>query len=287
MARRENRRDRLVSQPEWESIAGVGWADRIMELELSDRFHSKQGRSIVRWTVTNLGNPCVVYLKRHYKLPRWMSWARRYLPNKDFSPGLQEYHHLQWAVKQGIPVPKALAAGEFQGENGQLQGFIAIAELTDMIGLHEAIPEAERKLSPEDFRWWKHGLFAELARLSHLFHDRNAYHQDWYLCHFYIPQRMCDTPPAEWQGQVFVIDFHRLRTGPILGFQSRMKDLAQLQYSAIWPGVTAEDRQHFWKIYSKSLPRIYRKLLRWGIEIKMALYRRNHRRAERRKHAHT
>jgi hypothetical protein len=27
--------------------------------------------------------------------------------------------------------------------------------------------------------------------------------------------------------------------------------------------------------------------LRWGIEIKMALYRRNHRRAERRKHAHT
>ena len=73
-------------------------------------------------------------------------------PNKARSPGLQEWEHLEWAEKQGLPVPRAMAAGELIGPHGKLQSFIAIAELTDMLPLHEAVPLASQSLDEQHSR---------------------------------------------------------------------------------------------------------------------------------------
>ena len=43
-----------------------------MQVEVTDRFSAKQGRSTGRWVLQAGGSRLVVYLKRHYQLPWWL-----------------------------------------------------------------------------------------------------------------------------------------------------------------------------------------------------------------------
>src|SRR5439155_11774385 len=104
---------RLRQRADWLPFVGPQWADRIMGLVLHDRFHTKQGRSIVRWVLWHEDRRLTVYLKRHYRLPRWRGLLATVWPDAGWSPGVQEWQHLEWARARGMPVPAAVAAGEF------------------------------------------------------------------------------------------------------------------------------------------------------------------------------
>jgi heptose I phosphotransferase len=241
---------RIIWQaPEWPRVAGPDWADRIMQVEVTDRLHVKQGRSIARWTLTQNGKQTVVFLKRHYRLPGLSGWLAAFFHWREWSPAGQEWHHLQWVAQAGVPVPRALAAGEFVGPWGRLRSFIAIQELDDMLPLHEAIPLACRKLSPRAFQEWKAGLIAEMVRLVRRLHDRHRFHQDLYLCHFYLARLHIENSVANWNGKLFLIDFHRLTHRRFTAIFGRVKDLAQLLYSTRVEGVTARDCLRFWRQY--------------------------------------
>ena len=115
----------------------------MLTLDVPDREHRKQGRAIGRWTLTaEDGRTLVVYLKRHFELPRRHGWLAKLLPGRAWSPGLQEWDNLQRAAAAGLPVPRAVAAGEWRGPGGRLQSFLAVEELADQWPLHEAIPLA-------------------------------------------------------------------------------------------------------------------------------------------------
>lgn len=236
--------------PGWDDFAGPGWQDRIMAERVPDREHVKQGRSIGRWTLTSGGRTLVVYLKRHFQLPRRHGWFAALFPGRAWSPGLEEWEHLAWAKAHGFPVPRAVAAGELLGPWGRLQSFLAVEELDDQLALHEAIPLAESELDADSFARWKRGLLAELARLCRELHRRRTFHQDLYLCHFYVARADVLAPPEEWSGRVTMIDLHRLARHRVGGAWWQAKDLGQLLYSTFdVPGVTACDRARFWKLY--------------------------------------
>jgi hypothetical protein len=127
---------------DWDHFAGDGWEERIMSEPVTDRFHQKQGRSIGRNVYVNGSRKLSVYLKRHYRLPRWCGFLATLFPDHAWSPGLQEWEHLRWAAVQGIPVPRPVAAGQMVGPWFQLRGFLAVEELHGMLPLHEAIPLA-------------------------------------------------------------------------------------------------------------------------------------------------
>ena len=236
----------IVSDPEWDAVAGEGWADRIMSEVVTDRLHEKQGRSIARWTLTNEERTTVVYLKRHYVLPRRLGLLARLFPSRVWSPGLQEWHHLCNAREIGLPVPRPMAAGEILLPGGRLQSFLAVEELTGMSPLHLAVPMAYHALESERFHRWKKGLAAEMARLTVQLHGRSYFHKDLYFCHFYIPDELTTRVPEEWQGAVRMIDFHRLARHRVGSLWWRVKDLAQLLYSSEVEGVTDRDRLRFW-----------------------------------------
>jgi heptose I phosphotransferase len=247
---------RSWAHPDWESVAGPDSAGRIMQTQVTDRFHAKQGRSTGRWVLQTAGRRLAVYLKRHYRLPFWHGWLAALWPGGDWSPAMQEYAHLEWARQQGVPVPATVAAGEFIGPWGRLQSFLAVEELTDMLPLHEAIPEARRRLGADEFRRWKRGLVAELARLARLLHDRRHFHKDLYLCHFFVRRGdLGHVPEAGWRGQVWLIDLHRLTHHPWTWWLWVLKDLAQLLYSSEVPGVDVRDQITFWKHYRGPGPR--------------------------------
>jgi heptose I phosphotransferase len=268
--RRLTRGRRLVRHdPDWPAFAGPGWADRVMAESVPDRFHAKQGRSIGRWTLSHDGRTLVVYLKRHYVLPRRHGLLAAIRPSRAWSPGLQEWEHLNWARANGFPVPRTPAVGELLDPWGRLQSFLAVEELPDMLPLHEAIPLAQRRLPAAKFARWKRGLIAELARLARELHRRSAFHQDLYLCHFYVADADCAAVPAAWPGRVFMIDFHRLARRRLGRRWWQAKDLAQLLYSTFGvPGVTPRDRARFWKLYhaGASAPRWLRSLAVWKAE---------------------
>jgi len=238
----------VSAQPDWGRFAGPGWADRIMAVMVTDQFHAKQGRSTARWELHAPEGRLVVFLKRHYRLAWWRGLLAALFPNHGWSPAAQEWRHLGWARAEGLPVPRAVAAGERIGPWGRLQSFLAVEELTGMLPLHEAIPAAAARLSRREFARWKRGLTHELARLTRALHDRRHFHKDLYLCHFFIREEDTHAVP-EWRGRVSLIDLHRLAHHPWTWRLWQAKDLGQLLFSADLEGITARDRLRFWRAY--------------------------------------
>jgi hypothetical protein len=271
---------RLVQRPEWEEFAGTGWIDRIMGTPVTDRFNIKQGRSTGRWVLVTDGaagaptQELTVYLKRHHSLPWWHGWLAALWPRGNWSSALQEWEHLEWARRQGVPVPEGIVAGEFIGPRGRLQSFLAVRELTGMLPLHEAIPLAAQRLDAVTFVRWKRGLVTEVARLARLLHDRRRFHKDFYLCHFFIDAADLDHVPTGWRERVYLIDLHRLAQHRWTWWLWQMKDLAQLLYSSEIPGVDVRDRLFFWRAYRErgSAP-LYDRWLRYWIVLKWRRYR--------------
>lgn len=220
-----------------------------MAVEVRDRFHAKQGRTIARYTLTRDGRTLVVYLKRHYRHSARRGWLAAVFPSRAWSDGLCEWTHLEQAEGLGIPVPPAMAAAQWVGPRGRLQSLLASAELTDQLALHEAIPLASRTLPPEAFDLWKRGLIAEMVRLSKRMHDRKWFHQDLYLCHFYVAVADIENPPPSWAGRATMIDFHRFGRHRVQSLRYRVKDLAQLLFSSEVEGVTPRDRVRFARAY--------------------------------------
>jgi heptose I phosphotransferase len=244
-----------------------------MQVAVTDRYHAKQGRSIGRWILTTNGRRLIVYLKRHYRLPWWSGLLALLRPGRGWSPAAHEWDHLEWASANGLPVPSAAACGEQIGPWGRLQSFLAVEELTGMIALHEAIPAAAERLDGANFSRWKCGLAAEMARIVRAFHDRNHFHKDLYLCHFYIADEDTRRVP-DWTGRVRIIDLHRLGHHRWTRAWWRAKDLGQLLYSSDVVGVTDRDRLRFWRRYHEVEPaRRPARWLRWATELRARRYR--------------
>ncbi len=224
-----------------------------MQAAVTDHFHAKQGRSTGRWILQANGRRLSVYLKRHYRLPWWRGLLAALFPRVGWSPALQEWRHLQWARREGLPVPAAVAAGEYIGPWGRFQSFLAVEELTNMLPLHEAIPEAADRLDAAAFRRWKRGLTHEMVRLVQELHQRRRFHKDLYLCHFYIHRSDIVAPPdgqvPQFAGRLHLIDLHRLGHHPWTWRRWQAKDLGQLLFSSEVRGVDARDRLRFWRGY--------------------------------------
>jgi heptose I phosphotransferase len=275
---------RLIEPSDAPAFAATADAEKVLDLTVTDRFHTKQGRSTARHVLPTPTGDVTVYLKRHYRLPRRHGILATLFPKAGWSPAMHEWQHLQWARSQGLPVPRPVAAAEYIGPWGRLRSFLAVEELTDMLPLHLAIPAAAAQLPAAVFARWKRSLVIELARLARALHDRRYFHKDLYLCHFYIHRDHTLSLPGDWTGRVFMIDFHRLQrhrwTWPL--WQS--KDLAELLFSSEIVGVTARDRIRFWRAYVGTRRHgFFVALLRRLILFKWHLYQRHNRKLDRRK----
>ena len=275
---------RVRQRSDWADLVGADWPDRIMDAAVTDRFHSKQGRSTGRLILHGEGPDAqrlAVYVKRHHRLPWWKGLLAALLPRSSSFPAFQEWDHLEWARSVGVPVPNVVAAAEYVGPWGRLCSFLAVEELTDMVPINEAVPLAQSRLRPADFRRWKRGLIDEMARLTRLLHDRRRFHKDLYLCHFYVARADAGVAEPAWRGRVFLIDLHRLGCHPWTYPWWRMKDLAQLLYSTEMPGIDGRDRLYFWRRYREPGPR--RTSDRWLVRLVLYKWGRYRRHNERRK----
>lgn len=220
---------------------------RVMSLNSSDRFHAKQGRSTAR---VRFDSGLSIYLKRHQRLPwrtRLLAWLS---PGRCQTPAGEEWRHLEIARSLGIPVPDTVAAGEWIGPKGQLSGYLAVAELVGHEALNEAVPALAETLAPETFERWKRHLIPRLAVLTARLHGARMFHQDLYLCHYFLDTARDDFSRVP---RIVLIDLHRLTSARWLPSRPQVKDLAQLLFSTDGvAGVNARDIQRFWMHYKRA-----------------------------------
>ena len=213
----------------------------VMQWQLTDRYHAKQGRSTARVRLDAPGGPLSVYLKRHHRLPWLTRLAATLDPAGHRAPAAAEWAHLERVRALGIAVPEVVAVGERIGPWGRVQGYLMVAELTGWLPLHEAIPARKAALDPRHFAAWKRALAAELAAIAATLHRARAFHKDFYLCHVFLD-------PAG--RRLALIDLHRLGEHRLTAFRWRWKDLGQLLFSTCGvDGIDDRDRLRFWKAY--------------------------------------
>ena len=223
--------------------------DLLADLRPTDNYVEKQGRSTGRYHLASPSGQVAVYVKKYLRLP-W--WLRRFVPLRLF-PGPAEWLRLQQAEQLGILVPTAVATGA--DRHHRCGSFLAIRELTGFLPLHQVLarPLDSATLSPSQ----KRALLRRVAEIARRLHTAHLYHRDLYLCHFFLRP----DPQVPDGFELALIDFTRLKHSGRERW--RIKDLAQLSFSADQPDVSRTDRLRFLKHYLglRHLDRSARRLL--------------------------
>jgi exopolyphosphatase/pppGpp-phosphohydrolase len=93
----------------------------------------------------------------------------------------------------------------------------------------------------------KRNLIAQLANLTQRMHGEGFQHQDFYLCHILANPGFSDNPV------LYIVDLHRVRRRQKNKQRWRIKDLAELNYSASQKFISRTDRLRFMKHYDPFL----------------------------------
>ncbi|GBD35565.1 Lipopolysaccharide core biosynthesis protein RfaG [bacterium HR36] len=230
----------------WRRYFGAVSVQEVLRFSVREIVSSKQGRSVGKLEAHSSDGSLTVFLKRHYRLPWWQRITSLFCPGR--SSAMQEWDNLRWADAAGFCVPEALAVGEQIGPGLQLQSYLAVRELANMLPLHQAIPRAWQALAPEEFRKWKTALLSELGRIVRRLHEARRFHKDLYLCHFFIAAD-CLHAGADLRQRIYLIDLHRMRYHRFLLWRWRIKDLAQLAFSMSVAGLGTADWRVFFRAY--------------------------------------
>jgi heptose I phosphotransferase len=245
-------------------------------------FHYKQGRCISYRYLYHNDNVLTVFIKRHYTSPWYIRLLAYIYPNKSWSAGLREWEWLCWARQRGWLVPRPLAAGQYIGPGLQLRSFLIVQELGDTTPLHEAIPYAARHLSPDCYKRWKCLIFDEVVRIVSEMHKNRCYHNDLYICHFFISNSSINGYSQDVNFNLYLIDFHRFVQTRFSSIWKQSKDLAQLFFSLKINHIDSNDITSLWNMYSRrmGLNKFYSKLLYGLVKFRVHLYKRHEARRE-------
>jgi len=263
---------RTETTPAWNSAVGAGFVDTIMDWDVSDDFHAKQGRSTGRLVLNQ--DDLVVYLKRHWQLSWWNRLLACLFPAGKWTPAMLEWQNLQLAQREGFAVPEPLAVGQCIGPGLRLQSFLVIRELTGMLPLHQAIPLALSIMPETVFTRWKQHLLAQVADIARRLHARCFFHKDLYLCHFYVDQpQATDHLP----GPLKLIDLHRFGYHRLTAWRWQIKDMAQLLFSTLGvAGLDNRDREWILEAYrGNARPTVYDDWLAAAVRSKARRYARH------------
>lgn len=168
--------------------------------------------------------------------------------------GAESDAHHEWTTLQavsaaGVAVPAPVAVGRHGGRS-----LLAMAAIEDCIELCFRVLEPK----PTATEW--RAYVEQLADTTRTLHTLGWSHQDLYLAHFLVPLK--DVRP------LWLLDWHRARQRLPFPWLWRMKDLAQLEYSAQAAHIARGWRLRFWRRYLGRNPTWRDRWLEWAIRWK-------------------
>ncbi|MEO1999111.1 MAG: lipopolysaccharide kinase InaA family protein [Planctomycetaceae bacterium] len=178
------------------------------------------------------GGLCCYYLKRH----RRSSWREYIKPllrlTRPILGARNEWEAILAFHRAGIPTMTPVA----YGTSGN-QSLLLTAALDACDCLANRLPEWEQ---PDSHTRIPRQILLDVAHTTRSMHGANLHHQDFYLYHLLVRRE-------QTAGEIVVIDLGRARWLPRLGPRWIVKDLAQLNYSAL--RISRTDRLRFLRAY--------------------------------------
>jgi hypothetical protein len=190
-----------------------------------------------------------LFLKR-YEHPPVLAQLKNWLSaKKRVSCGFAEFDAARKLAAMGINTPRVVAWGQQWGRVFEKRSFVMMEEVPEGESLERRLPgffDPSAVSSgpncgpetPENLKM-RRRFVEQLAAFVRKFHDTGYRHRDLYLCHVF---RTAD-------GRFFLIDLARVFKPMLLGALYRVKDVAQLHYSAPAKYVSRTDRLRFLRAY--------------------------------------
>ena len=183
-----------------------------------------------------------LFLKRYERPPiiiqlkNWLNhWKRKSLAASDFEPA-------ELLAKSGIGVPKTIAHGQRWGKIFEKRSFVITEEIADAQSLEKKLPDCFNGPATKENLNLRKIFVISLAKFIREFHETGFRHRDLYLCHIFYKNN----------GQFYLIDLARAFRPCLLSNRFRIKDIAQLYYSAPGEYFSKTDRLRFYLAYTDS-----------------------------------
>lgn len=185
-------------------------------------------------------SPAVTVFLKRYDNPPIMTQLKNWLSaKKRVSCALAEVEAAQKLAVMGINTPRMIAWGEVPGVLFENRSFAAIEEIREGQSLERSLPGFFDESATKENLVLCRQFIRQLASFIRKFHDTGYRHRDLYLCHiFRVPD-----------GLFYLIDLARAFKPMLLGGQYRVKDIAQLHYSAPAKYFSKTDRLRFLRAY--------------------------------------
>jgi len=189
--------------------------------------------------VAGLAPSTTVFLKRYDRPPvldqlkNWLSARGRK------SCASLEFTAAKELAVAGIGVPKAISYGEQWGVLFEQRSFLLTERIPDAESLERKLPDCFSQPATSENLRLRREFVARLASFIKEFHETDYRHRDLYFSHIF-----CD------DGRFFLIDLARAFTPAVLDRRFRIKDLAQVYYSAPGRYFSKTDRLRFYVAYT-------------------------------------
>jgi len=180
-----------------------------------------------------------VFLKRYDRPPvtiqlkKWLS-HRRWK-----SCGFCEFESASELAAEGIGTPKVISYGEQWGKLFEKRSFIITEKIPSAESLEQKLPPCFNGPATAETLKLRRIFLAQLASFIKKFHQTNYRHRDLYFSHIYYSD----------DGSFHLIDLARAFKPILLRERFRIKDIAQLHYSAPARYFSRSNRLRFYLDY--------------------------------------
>ena len=180
-----------------------------------------------------------LFLKR-YDLPPIPAQIKNWLAHRgrktfcacDFEPANE-------LAKAGLKTPRTICYGQWMGSFFEKRSFIITEKIPDAESLERKLPDYFNSPPTVENLKLRRNFVIQLATFVRKFHESGYRHRDLYLCHIFYTG----------SGEFYLIDLARAFRPLFFGGRFRVKDLAQLYYSAPGKYFSKTDRLRFYLRY--------------------------------------
>ncbi len=195
-------------------------------------------RSRLRFEINNPST--TLFLKRYERPPiltqlqNWL-WAQRRV-----SCGLFDLEPANQLSAAQIKTPKIICYGEQRGSIFEKRSFIITQRIANAESLERKLPDCFSGPATVRNLKLRMDFIAQLAAFIKKFHQSSYCHRDLYLSHIFYSDN----------GEFYLIDLARVFRPIVFGRRFRIKDIAQIHYSAPARHFSNTDRLRFYLNYT-------------------------------------
>jgi len=186
-------------------------------------------------------NPTKTLFLKRYERPGVLTQIRNWFSHHSCKSMMSfDLEPMENLACVGINTAKVVSYGEQWGIFFETRSFIITEKIPDAESLEQKLPDCFRKHPTTENLKQRRQFIKQLSQLAKKFHDTGYRHRDFYLAHIFYSD----------DAIFYLIDLQRVFKPWLLAERFRVKDIAELYYSAPHSTFSKTDRLRFYKWYA-------------------------------------